>query len=69
MSKQDDASEQSTKIYTRKELVLMEAKISNFRTGFYNPVTQKLAFQPPHVRILGTNYCGESCQTVFIRHE
>ena len=35
--KQDSVSEKSTKIYTRKELVMMKKKISNFRTSFYIP--------------------------------
>ena len=35
--KQDTASEQSTKIYTRKELVMMETTISNFHKSFYIP--------------------------------
>ena len=33
--KQDTASYQSTKIYTRKELVTMETNIYNFHTNFY----------------------------------
>ena len=47
------------KIYTRKELVMMETTISDFHTSFYIPAIQKLAFHLPHVRILGTNHCGE----------
>ena len=35
--KQDSASEQSTKIYTRKELVTTETTISNFDTSLYIP--------------------------------
>ena len=58
---QDTASKQSTKIYNRKELVMMETTISNFRTSFYIPEVQKLAFHIPHVQILGTNNCGDSC--------
>ena len=34
---QDTASEKSTKIYTIKELVMMETTISNFHTSFFIP--------------------------------
>ena len=40
----DTASGQPTKIYTRKELVMMETIISNFHTSFYILEIQKLAF-------------------------
>ena len=45
MCKQDYASEQYTKINTRKELVMMETTISNFHTSLYIPETQKLEFK------------------------
>ena len=38
MCKQDSSSEQSTKIYTRKEIVMMETTISKFHTSFYSEV-------------------------------
>ena len=63
--KQDSASEQSTKIYTRKEIVMMETTISIFYTSFYIPAIQKLEFHIPHVQILVTNYCGDSRRTAF----
>ena len=63
--KQDSASEQPTKIYTGKELVMMETAISNFHTSLYTPEIQKLAFHIPHVKILGTNNCGKSRQNAF----
>ena len=63
--KQDTASEQSTKIYTRKELVMMEKIISNFHKSFYIPEIQKFPFRIPHKQILGTNHCGEYLQTAF----
>ena len=47
--KQDYASEQPTKIYTRKELVITEKTIYNFRTSFYIPEIQRLAFNIPHL--------------------
>ena len=46
--KQDNASEQSTKIYTRKELVMMETNIYNFHKILLIPDIQKLAFHIPH---------------------
>ena len=58
----------STKIYTRKELVIKETTISEFYTSFYIPAIQKLAFHLPYVRTLGTNHCGEMRRTAFRRH-
>ena len=55
---QDTESEKSTKIYTRKEPLMMETTISNFHTSFYIPDIHKLAFHIPHVQILGTNHCS-----------
>ena len=60
---------QSTKIYTKKELVMMETTIYNFHTSFYIQAIQKLAFQIPHVQILGTNHCCDSRQTEFKRRK
>ena len=45
----------------------MDTTISNFHTIFHIPEIQKLAFHIPHVQILGTNNCGESCRTAFKR--
>ena len=59
MCKQEYSPDESTKIYTRKELVMTETTISDFYTSFYILVIQKLAFHLAHVRILGTNQCGE----------
>ena len=44
---------------------MMETTISDFRTSLYIPVIQKLAFNLPHVCILGTNNCGEIQCTAF----
>ena len=63
------ASVKSTKIYTRKELVMMETTISNFCKSFYIPEIQKLAFHIPHVQIMGTNHCGDSRQNAFKHSE
>ena len=43
MCKQESSPDKSTKIYTRKELVMMETTISNFYNSFYMPAIQKLA--------------------------
>ena len=69
MCKQESSSDESTKIYTRKEIVMMETQIYDFHTSFYIPAIQKLAFYLPHVRILGTNHCGEMRRTAFKRRE
>ena len=69
MCKQEYSPDKSTKIYTRKELVMMETTIYDFHTSFYIPSIQKLAFHLPHVRILRTNHCGELRQTAFKRRE
>ena len=65
MCEHDSASEQPTRIYTRKEIVMTEKTISNFLTSFYIPEIQKLAFHLTNVCILGKNHCGKSCQTTF----
>ena len=62
---QDTDSVKPTKIYTRKELVMMETTISNFHTSFFIPEIQKLAFCIPHIQIMGLNNCGESCWNAF----
>ena len=69
MCKQESSPDKSTKIYTRKELVMMETKISDFRASFCILAIQKLAFHLPHVRILGTNHCGEMRRTAFKQRE
>ena len=65
MCKQDSVSEQSTKIYTRKELMMIETTISNFHTSFLISAIQKLAFYIPRVKLLGTNHCGDSRRNAF----
>ena len=69
MCKQESLPDKSTKIYTRKELVMMETTISDFHTSFCIPSIQKLAFHMPHVRILGTNHCCELRRIAFKRRE
>ena len=48
---------------------MTETIISDFHTSFYIPAIQKLAFHLPHVRILGTNQCGEMQRTAFKQRE
>ena len=66
---QDTASVKSTKVYTRKELLMMETTISNFHTSFFIPAIQKLAFHIPCVKIMVANHCGDSRRTVFKRRK
>ena len=69
MCKQESSSYESTKLYTRKELVMMETTIYDFNTSLYIPAIQNLAFHLPHVRILGKNHCGAMRRTSFKRRE
>ena len=69
MCKQESLPDKSTKIYTRKELVMMKTTMSNFHTSYYIPAIQKLAFRLPHVRILGTNHCVKFRRKSFKRRE
>ena len=48
---------------------MMETTISNFHTSFFIPEIHKLEFHIPHVKILGTNHCGDSLRTEFKRRE
>ena len=47
----------------------MNTTISGFHTSFYIPAIQKSVFHLPHVRILGTNHCGETRRTDFKRRD
>ena len=44
---------------------MMEITISDFHTSFYILAIQKNSFHLPHVRILGTNHCGEMRRIAF----
>ena len=48
---------------------MVETTISDFHTSFYIPDIQKLSLRLPHVRILGTNHCGEMRHTDFKQRE
>ena len=69
MCKHESSSDKFRKIYTRKELVMMEITISYFYTSFYIPAIQKLDFHLPSVRIPGTNHCDAMRRTAFKRRE
>ena len=43
------------KIYTRKELVVMDTSIADFHTSLYIPEIKKLVFHLPQILILGDN--------------
>ena len=47
----------------------METTIPGFCTRLYIPAIRGLDFHLPHVRILGTNHCGEMRRTSFKRRE
>ena len=48
-----------------KNQVMMETIVSVLRTILYIRAIQQLAFYLPHVRILGTNHCGEMQRTAL----
>ena len=45
MRKQESSSDKSTKVYTRKELVMTETTISDFDTSLYIPAIQNYRIQ------------------------
>ena len=61
----DPYSVPPAKIYTRKDIVIMQISISCFHTSFYIPEIQRLAFHLPHVRILVTHHCGNTRLEAF----
>ena len=67
MCKQESSPDNSTKIYTRKEIVMREKTVSVFHTSLYTLFIQKLVFHLPHLRILGTNHCGAMWCTAIKR--
>ena len=44
---------------------MIDTTIYYFHVSFYIPAIQKLDFHLPHVRILGTNHCGEMRRTAL----
>ena len=57
---QDPATVSPGKIYTRKELVMIESSIADFQKNIYIQEIQQLAFHLPHIQILGTNHCDHT---------
>ena len=55
----------NAKIYTGKYLVIMESSIVEFHQDFYIPEIKKLAFHLPHVCIIGTHKCSNTCKEAF----
>ena len=53
------------KLYTGKDLVMMETSIADIHTSLYIPEIQNLAFHLPQVRILGNNYCDNTRREAF----
>ena len=53
------------KLYTRKELAIMETSIDDLHTSFYILAIQKIAFHLPHICIIGTNHCVNTCHEAF----
>ena len=50
---------------TRKDLVLLETSITEFREKFCIPAIPKLAFNLTRVSILGTHHCGKEQHEAF----
>ena len=64
---QDTATTTPEKLYTRKDIIMMETSIADFHTSLYILAMKKLAFHLPHVHILGTNNCGNTRREEFKR--
>ena len=58
-----------TKKHHKNGVFGLKKTIYDFHTSFYIPAIQKLDFQLPNVRILGTNNCGEMRRTAFKQRE
>ena len=48
------------KLYTRKDLIMMEKSFFDFHQYFYISAIQKLALNLPHVRMIGNIHCGNT---------
>ena len=64
--KQKSSSDEYTKIYTRKKIVMTETTIYDFHTIFYIPVIKSLDFRLPQVHILGTTHILQTSQIISI---
>ena len=52
-------------IYELKDLVLLETYIKELHEKLYITEIKKLAFNFPHVRILGNHHCGKEYHEAF----
>ena len=64
---QDTATVTPAKLYTIKELVVVETSIADFHTSVYIPEIENLAFHLPRVRVLGTRHCVNTHREAFKR--
>ena len=64
---QDLATVTPAKLYTIKEIVMIETSIADLHISLYIPEIQNLAFHLPHIHILGTNHCGNTPREAFKR--
>ena len=64
---QDPATMTPVKLYTGKELVLMEKSVAGFHTSFYIPAIKNLVFHISCKRILRNNHCGNTRCEAFTR--
>ena len=58
-------SDRNAKVYTRKELVLLETSINFFHEENHILEIKKLEFHLPHVRILRTHHRGKERREAF----
>ena len=61
----DPATVTRTKLYTRKDLVMVETYIADFNTIIYIPEIKNLAFHLPNIRIISMNQCGKTRREAF----
>ena len=55
------------RLYTIKELVMMESSIVEFHQDFYIHAIYNFEYHLPYVRIIGTHHCGNTRQEAFKR--
>ena len=53
------------KVYTQKEILILENLISEFHDKYYTSKIQKLAIHFPLVRIIGTRLYGTELREAF----
>ena len=58
----------TAKLYTIKELVMMDSSILDFHQYLYIPEIKIIAFHLPHVRMIVTHNCGKNRQEAFKIH-